>query len=106
MSKLEATLELHIKALKLPAPKTEYKFHPKRRWRFDFAWPDKKLAVEVEGGGWVNGRHNRGQGFANDMEKYHEAMDLGWNIYRCNSELIHSGRAVELIQKLLSASCY
>ncbi|NYZ70022.1 hypothetical protein H0A36_28820, partial [Endozoicomonas sp. SM1973] len=76
MSKLETTLEFYLEAYKLPKPVTEYKFHPKRRWRFDFAWPDKKLAVEVEGGGWVNGRHNRGQGFANDMEKYHEAMDL------------------------------
>ncbi|MGI0119640.1 hypothetical protein [Zooshikella sp. RANM57] len=59
-SKLEATLELHIRGMKLPKPETEYIFHPSRCWRFDFAWPDRKLAVEVEGGGWSNGRHTRG----------------------------------------------
>ena len=100
MSKLEATLALHIKGLKLPPPKTEYKFHPTRRWRFDFAWSEQKLA----GGGWINGRHNRGTGFANDMEKYHEAMKLGWNIYRCNGELMNSGRAIEVIELLLSST--
>lgn len=28
----------------------EHRFHPTRRWRFDFAWPDEKVALEVEGG--------------------------------------------------------
>lgn len=60
----------------------EYKFHDKRKWRFDFANPSLKIAVECEGGVWVRGRHNRGIGFLNDMEKYNEAAIMGWRVLR------------------------
>ncbi|RDH41428.1 hypothetical protein [Zooshikella ganghwensis] len=101
MSKLEATLELHIRCMKLPKPETEYKFHPSRCWRFDFAWPDRKLAVEVDGGGWSNGRHTRGAGFAEDMRKYNAALIMGWRVYRCDAKLIKSGQAVDEVGELL-----
>ena len=60
----------------------EYKFHPKRKWRFDFANPVLKIAIEQEGGVWISGRHNRGKGFLNDMEKYNQAVILGWKVLR------------------------
>lgn len=101
MSKLEETLAMQIKALKLPEPKREHRFHPTRRWRFDFAFVEHKLAVEVEGGGWMNGRHNRPSGFRGDMDKYHAAMELGWTVYRCDGHLVRSGQAAQLIEKLL-----
>lgn len=59
---------------------TEYKFHSGRRWRFDYACPVKKIAVEQEGGIWIIGRHNRGKGFINDMEKYNAATVMGWRL--------------------------
>ena len=46
--------------LNLPAPVPEFRFHPERKWRFDFAWPEHKIAVEQEGGVWIQGRHTRG----------------------------------------------
>ncbi|RDH43410.1 hypothetical protein [Zooshikella ganghwensis] len=101
MSQLEALLELYIKEFGLTPPQKEFRFHPNRRWRFDFAWQERKFAVEVEGGAWVNGRHTRGKGFSNDLEKYHEAMALGWLVYRCDGELIKSGRAIGVIRQLL-----
>lgn len=60
----------------------EHVFHPVRKWRFDFAWPEVKLAVEVEGGIWNSGRHNRPSGFIEDCVKYNAAVALGWRVLR------------------------
>lgn len=60
-------------------PVREHRFHPTRRWRFDFAWPDAKVAVEMEGGAFTGGRHNRGNA---DIEKYNAAVLLGWRVLR------------------------
>ena len=60
----------------------EYKFHPKRRWRFDYAIPNHKIALEVECGVWTGGRHSRAQGFLGDMEKYNTATLMGWRVFR------------------------
>lgn len=118
MSQLEEALLIQIKAMKLPMPVMEYRFAAEhvglgkglrvrleeagmKNWRFDFAWPETKFAVEVEGGAWVMGRHNRGSGFEGDLVKYHHAMRLGWSVYRCSGALIKNGQAVELIAELL-----
>jgi very-short-patch-repair endonuclease len=61
---------------------SEYKFHPKRMWRIDFAQPEKKIAIEVEGGAYSKGRHTRGSGFIKDMEKYNALTVLGWKLLR------------------------
>jgi len=81
----------------------EYRFHPSRRWRFDFAWPDHMLAVEVEGGVWVQGRHNRGAGFLADMEKYNEAAIRGWRVLRVAGKHIRGGEAMAWLERALKA---
>jgi hypothetical protein len=63
-------------------PKTEFKFHPTRRWKFDFCFPDKMWAIEIEGGMFVKSRHRTGTGFINDCEKYNSAATLGWKVFR------------------------
>ena len=63
-------------------PKREYKFYPVRRWRFDFAWPEEKVAVEIEGGVYIDGRHTRGEGYERDLEKYNAATASGWKVFR------------------------
>lgn len=81
-SPLERLLAHQIEEARLPAPVREHRFHPRRKWRFDFAWPREKLAVEVEGGVWTRGRHTRGSGFVKDTEKYNAAAALGWTVLR------------------------
>lgn len=49
-----------------------------RRWRFDYAFPSVRVAVEIDGGVWINGRHNRPSGYLRDMEKFNAAASLGW----------------------------
>lgn len=60
----------------------EYRFHPERRWRFDYADVEHKIAIELEGGVWVRGRHNRGAGYIKDTKKYNAATVLGWRVLR------------------------
>jgi very-short-patch-repair endonuclease len=101
MSELEAMFEWHIRGLRLPVAVREYRFHAKRRWKFDFAWPDRMVALEIEGGTWTNGRHTRGLGFTADCEKYNEACTMGWKIIRVTGDQVRNGKAVEWITKLL-----
>lgn len=63
-------------------PIPEYRFHLARKWRFDYAWPLRMVAVEIEGGIWSGGRHTRGKGFLGDMQKYNQATLLGWRVLR------------------------
>lgn len=53
-----------------------------RRWRADFAVPQKNVLIEIEGGVWTNGRHTRAKGYAADIEKYNAAALLGYKVYR------------------------
>lgn len=75
-------------------PEKEFRFHPQRKWRFDYAFPHVKLAIEVEGGVYTQGRHTRIAGFKGDIEKYNEATRYGWRLLRvqperlCNYEFI------------------
>lgn len=78
----------------------EYKFHPTRRWRFDFAIPDHMVAIEVEGGTWANGRHTRGSGFEKDCEKYNAATLDGWRVFRFTTGMVQDGRAIATLDKL------
>jgi hypothetical protein len=49
-------------------------------WRFDFAWPDRLVAVEIDGGVWSRGRHTRGAGYIEDRRKLNRAVQLGWRV--------------------------
>ena len=64
------------------------RFHPERRWRADFAQVEARVLIEIEGGIWVNGRHNRAAGFNADLEKYLEAGLLGWRVFRLGPDQI------------------
>ena len=91
-----------IKCVGIAEPVTEFKFHPKRRWRMDLAWPDEKLAVEIHGGVYIQGRHNRGKGFTNDREKMNEAQLLDWKVIEVTPEHIKKGLAVSWIERALN----
>lgn len=82
-------------------PLTEHRFHSTRKWRFDYAWEEHRVALEVEGGVWVGGRHTSGAGFVKDMEKYNEAACLGWRIIRCQPRELCSIKTVDNIKRAL-----
>lgn len=88
----------------LPAPLTEYRFHPARRWRTDYAWPDKRVALEVEGGIFVRGRHSRGAGMLKDMEKYNELAARGWRLVRTTPDKLCSPETLRVLTLALAAA--
>lgn len=83
------------RAAGLPEPIAEFRFAPPRKWRFDWAWPLRKCAIEVEGGAFSGGRHTRGAGFLKDMEKYNAAVLGGWKVLRVTpATLLSEGPAL------------
>jgi hypothetical protein len=84
----------YFTAAGLPAPTREFRFHPERRFRFDYAWEAEKIALEVEGAVWTGGRHTSGAGFMRDMEKYNLATVCGWRVLRCTPSTLRTAATV------------
>jgi hypothetical protein len=103
-SSLESEFVLHLRGARLPLWQQEYQFDRKRRWRFDFAWPQHLIAVELEGGTWTNGRHTRGAGFEKDCAKYNAAALVGWRVGRFTAGMVSSGEALTWISSILKNS--
>jgi len=113
-SDLEERLLNYIRAVQLPMPTFGYRFHPKRRWRFDLAYPGEMVAAEVDGGidgvgeackvcgRRANGGHNSRTGYASDREKINTAQIMGWIVIGVTREQIESGQAVEFIRQALN----
>jgi hypothetical protein len=88
----------------LPEPTKEYHFHRTRGWRFDLAWPERKLACEVEGAVWVGGRHTSGAGYSEDLVKYNEAALLGWTVIRVSTTMIRQHEAMHFVRRALAVT--
>lgn len=80
----------------------EYKFHPERRWRFDYAIPEHKIALEVEGGVWTQGRHTRPQGFLGDIEKYNTATLIGWRVFRTTPTDLYRAATINMLKMAIN----
>lgn len=105
-SKLVAELWLHMGFANLQEGWVkEHRFHPERKWRFDLAHLDSKVAIECDGmlpaskGG---GRHQRIEGFSNDCEKVNAAILLGWRVLRFTRvQIVEEASAVRVIRAAL-----
>lgn len=82
VSKLEQRFALIWRSLDGPALEREFRFHPTRKWRADFAHLPSRTLIEIEGGIWIRGRHTSPRGFIADAEKYLEATLGGWRVLR------------------------
>lgn len=81
----------------------EHRFHPARKWRIDYAIIPHKIAIEVEGGAYTNGRHTRPMGFVNDMEKYNALTVHGWRLIRVQPKDLVTVKTLNLIKNLIDA---
>lgn len=104
-------IEEQIERAGLPVPDVEVRFHPTRKWKLDYAWPARKIALEVEGAVFgrmvvtvtgeklrVGGRHNTGAGMSADCEKYSWAAILGWCVIRATTTMVRDGQAIALLK--------
>jgi very-short-patch-repair endonuclease len=110
----------------LPYPVKEFHFDTARKWRFDFAFIEEKIAVEIEGGSYgrtvtcnhcnkpvyriINGKkimvregmgHNTGKGSIEDMEKYNAAAQKGWLVLRFPSHEVNTKNTINTIRQTL-----
>jgi len=91
----------------IPVPEREFYFHPTRKWRFDYAFPSQKVAVEIECGVWLQTEKGRSKGHAHpkrffqDMEKYNAAAVLGWRVLRFTPNQSCLRPATETIKQAL-----
>ena len=79
----------------------EFKFHPVRKWRFDYAVPEHKIALEVEGGVWTGGRHTAPKGFLGDIEKYNTATLMGWRVFRTTPDDLYKKKTLDLMKSAI-----
>jgi len=103
MSHLEGTLDLLILADELPMPETDYLFDkPRSKRELDFAWPEYKVGVEVQGGIWARGAHTRGAGYMRDCSKLNDAQLQGWLLLWVTANHINSGKALVWLRRALT----
>lgn len=98
----------------LPKPEPEHRFHPTRKWRFDWAWPEQRVALEVEGGIYGKGEpcskcgqrevagHRSIKDMKRDLEKYSEAAAHGWRIVRITPEQLYDASTLDLLGRALA----
>lgn len=109
---MKNTLSLlqQIKATGLAIPTPEYKFWHGRRFAFDLAWPNFRLAVEIEGGLYGMGKpcpvckrrrggaHSSVKDMLKDLEKYNKANLEGWMLIRVQPKDVPTGRALNMVE--------
>jgi very-short-patch-repair endonuclease len=100
----EMLFNQHCMDKALPAPQRQYLFATslKRKWRFDFAWPEFKLAVEIDGGIWIVGAHAHPTRILDNMEKGNAAVLLGWYVLHFSvAQVTKSMEAIEFTLRVI-----
>lgn len=84
-----------------PALVRQHKFCDTRKWLFDFAHLESRVAIELEGGTWAGfqrggnrrgGWHQNPKVYAANCDKYNEANFLGWWVFRLTTEMVTADR--------------
>jgi len=98
----------HLKVEGLPPPTSQYRFCDTRKWSCDFAWPDQKIIVEIEGGIWRRnafgnwaGAHTHPTAVLRDIEKYNHMALMGFRLFRFAPDHLKNGTAIEIMKQVL-----
>lgn len=101
LSPFKSFIEMHLKI----EVWSEYYFSPDRGFRIDFALPDYKIAIEIDGGIWMRGKsgHSSGSGIKRDQEKTTLLSSLGWSVLRFEPNEAMSLRTLEIIKNTIKS---
>lgn len=101
-SKAEECLAVALDAQALPGwdLTREYQFDKERKWKFDFAFPSQKLAIEVDGR-----YHRTHKGQHADSEKFNEATRQGWRTLRLPADHLSKVKAEAFVKLVLEVLC-
>jgi hypothetical protein len=100
---VENLLFWQIERRGLLIPARQYRWHPTREFRADFAYPQAylRLLIQVQGGTWVGRGHGQGSGIERDAEWACEAAIYGWYLLPVTSSMVRTGDAVDRIERAL-----
>jgi len=96
-----AVFRAWCKAEGLPAPTPEYRIVPGRRFRWEWAWPEHEVALEIQGGVWIGGKHGRGSGVVKDHEKMNLAVLAGWRVLQVQPKHLMTTETRDWLRQLL-----
>jgi very-short-patch-repair endonuclease len=99
-SAAEDELAFQLQCAHLPFER-QVKIRPDRRFRADFYFRAHELVVEVDGGGFIEGRHSRGKGMERDAEKSFYIALMPARLIRVTPRHVRDGRALKWIQEAL-----
>lgn len=103
MSFLEKILEADLKRARITGWEREFRPDAKRRFRLDFAWPHEMVAIEVDGGQWVDGRHNRGSAADKECERGNFLTTKGWRVLHFTGDMVKRGEVLPVLTTLLDS---
>lgn len=101
-SYLELQALQQIMDAELPKPEREFEGIPERRFRFDFAWPEHLIAVEIHGATHVGKGHTGGVGFTKDRQKMNLAAVHGWIVLEFTAEMLNADELVPTLKELFA----
>lgn len=103
-TKWEDMFLVQLKSLGVAPAVQQYRFCPDRKFQADFAWPDKKILVELEGGIWRRGggAHSHPSNILRDIEKQTLAAYHGFRVFRFEENSIKSWSAARMMAEVLN----
>jgi very-short-patch-repair endonuclease len=102
MSELEDTFAFQLDAYGLTGYVREYQAIPGRKFRFDFAFVEARLLIEINGGTYSKGAHSTGIGLHRDYEKGNLAVQHKWRVLQFDCKMVKSGEALNVTEQILT----
>jgi len=97
-SQIHIRMRQQIQTAGLPDPIEEYYHIKGRDMRLDFAWPDMKIGLEVQGMVHrIKGKWER------DIEKHNLCIINGWKVLYVTGKMVRSGDSIVLVTEFLNS---